>query len=106
MPEEVLRLLAMWALAHELADDAWRAAVERGQVEGPEPPDQLDSLAALVAAEKDALREALESGDITTAVLREGESLEGLRFEIGELRGRMESMEATLESIARKLGSE
>ena len=108
MPEDFLRLLAMWALVHELADDAWKAAVSRGleadDAEGATDP--LDSLAALVAREKDRLRDALESGDLSEAVSGDTTSLEELRFEVGEVRGRLEVIETQLDAIARHLSAD
>jgi len=105
MPEDFLRLLAMWALVHELADDAWKAAVARGRAaedaEGASDP--LDSLAALVAVEKDRLREALESGDLTSLTSGGSATMEELRFEMGEVRGRLETIETQLDAIARRL---
>jgi hypothetical protein len=108
MPEDFLRLLGMWALVHELADDAWKAAVERGRSGAPESgtADPIDGLAALVASEKDRLREALESGDLTAVSADNSQALDEMRFEIGELRGRLESMETTLDAIARRLEAE
>jgi hypothetical protein len=104
MPEEFLRVLGMWALMHELADEAWKAAVERGSGSpGDADAGPIDSLAVLVAAEKDRLRAALESGEMTSASETEGVELADIRFELGELRGRLESIETTLDTISRRL---
>lgn len=100
MPEEYMRLLALWALVHELADDTLKAAVARGQAEGA---DAADTLAALVAEEKDRLRAAIEAGDVTKLAGAQGADLDEVRFEMGELRGRLESIETTLDAIARRL---
>ncbi len=64
MSDDLLSFLARWALLHELADDAWRGAVIRGGAAeagatGGGRDAFLDGLAALVAKEKDALRERL-----------------------------------------------
>ena len=101
MADDFLRPLAMWALAHEMADDAWKGAVARGSEDGA---DAMDALAALVSAEKDRLREALESGG--PSGWPHGappEALEELRFEVGEVRGRLEAIETALDSISRRL---
>ena len=99
MDKDFLSLLAMWALVHELADDAWKAAVERGLASDAEP---MDSLAAMVAEQKDRLREALETGDLS-GMTGEQASVDELRFELGEMRGRLEAMQASLDAITRKL---
>lgn len=107
-PTDVVRLLAVWALLHDTADDAWKAAVTRGRAATPgEMQDDdafTDGLAAIVADEKERLRarlaghaeaggDAPSSGDVASA-------LEALRFEVAELRGRMESFQATLDALA------
>ena len=65
----------------------------------------LDGLAALVAKEKDALRERLlESGGSGVdheAGLRE--VLEEVRYELGEIRGRLESLETAVDGLKRRL---
>ncbi len=109
MPDDFLRVLASWALLHELADDAWKAAVARGRGEASGAEDDigggshLDALAALVAEEKDRLREALASGELATLSPRESEAMESLRFEVGEMRARLEAIETSLDAISRKL---
>ena len=107
MADHFLRLLASWALLHELADEAWKAAVARGRgAEGEdaiEGDPHLDALAALVAEEKDRLREALASGELTGSRRTHGQSFEEIRFEIGEIRSRLETMESTLDALSRKL---
>lgn len=99
---DVLRLLAAWALVHEAADEGWRAAVERGRRLSPgDETASVDALAALVAEEKDRLRERLAHGgdddrpppDLTA-------TLDALRFELAELRGRMESLQASVDALA------
>lgn len=111
--DDFVRLLAAWALVHETADEGWKAAVERGKGvpaahmdAGPEA--FVDGLSAMVAEEKERLKARLAAGEVTTGdVARDaGESVDELRFEVGELRGRIESLQATLDSISRKLGSE
>ncbi len=105
MAADSLRALATLALLHELADDAWRAAVERGRASGPQaagtgPDAFLDGLAALVADERDRLRQEWAQGGVSTrepeAVARE---LSELRFEVAEVRGRLEALERLLDGL-------
>lgn len=106
--EEFIRFMAAWALVHETADEGWKAAVERGSAHGPGDADSgseafVDGLSAMIALEKERLKAELASGNLSS-----GESptelrtlLEEVRFEIGELRGRMESMQASLDALSR-----
>ena len=69
MSDDFMRFMAMWALVHESADDGWKAAVERGQDGdasgmGEDPDAFVDGLAAMIAEEKDRLKESLGSGEI------------------------------------------
>jgi phage shock protein A len=105
---DFVRLLAAWALVHESADEGWKAAVARGDKLTPGELDQgpaafVDGLAALVAEEKEKLKAALASGEASAdhvpgADLRE--ALDALRFELAELRGRIESLQASVDAIA------
>ncbi|MEE4637681.1 MAG: hypothetical protein V2J42_02950 [Wenzhouxiangella sp.] len=106
-----VELLAAWALFHESADEGWKAAVARGREQAPgamnEGPDAfVEGLAALVDEEKERLKHRLavseaapESG--SNAAL--AERVEQLGFEIAALRGRMESLQASLDGIAERL---
>ncbi len=107
--DDFLRFMAAWALVHETADEGWKAAVERGQ--GAEPGEMgsgpeafVDGLSAMIAAEKERLKGELASGSVE----RPGSAadvvthLEELRFEVAELRGRIESMQASLDAYARR----
>lgn len=113
---DVMHALALWALVHESADDAWKAAVARGLASQPgaeagSTDAFVDALAAAINAEKERLKESISaeqagmgggtaaSGAATTA----DAALEELRFEVGELRGRIESMQATLDAISAAL---
>ena len=104
---DIVRLLATWALLHDTADDAWKAAVARGRAVTPgemhEGDAFTDGLAALVADEKERLRARL-AGDAEGATGRAApgdvaEALEALRFEVAELRGRIESLQTTVDSL-------
>ena len=104
-----MRLLAAWALVHESADDGWKAAVRRGRELTPGelergPEAFVDGLAALVSEEKERLKASL-SGDgagagAGAAHVDLAATLEALRFELAELRGRIESLQASVDAIA------
>jgi hypothetical protein len=108
---DLVRLLAAWALVHESADEGWRAAVERGRRHTPGEPGPgdpgaspaafVDGLAALVADEVQRLKgelggEAGESGASTDVVA----ALDALRFEVAELRGRIETLQVSVDASA------
>ena len=109
--EEFMRFLASWALVHETADEGWKAAVARGLAQesgdmesGPEA--FVDGLSAIIAERKELLKvELAQSADGDTTHLGVGERLDELRFEVGELRGRFESMQATLDAILERTKS-
>lgn len=104
---DVMRMLAAWALIHETADEGWKAAVLRGSKLAPGELDQgpeafVDGLAALVADEKEKLKAALADADRDPTAPREdlAERLEAMRFEIAQLRGCIESLQASVDAIA------
>ncbi|MDF1522338.1 MAG: hypothetical protein P1P87_05895 [Trueperaceae bacterium] len=115
--QDLIRLLAAWALVHESADDAWKAAVARGEAGRPagpagpggpgDPGDAgafADGLAALVAAEKERLKARLRepAGGADAGARDEGaigRQLEAVAFELAELRGRLESLEASIDAL-------
>lgn len=106
MSEDIIRLLAMWALLHELADEAWKAAVARGSDEsGPKEP--IDALASLVDEEKERLKAALAEGDAATRdLVGSGQAAAGiarLETELGQLRGRLESIEAKIDAFMERM---
>jgi phage shock protein A len=107
--ETFMRLLAAWALVHESADEGWKAAVARGEsrelgdmAEGRDA--FVDGLAAMIAEEKERLKAELASGEVRSAgsLADVSEHLDGVRFEIAELRGRIESLQASLDALARR----
>ncbi len=105
--DRFMRFLAAWALVHETADEGWKAAVERGGDLTPEamragPEAFVDGLSAMIAEEKERLKAELASGSFEPAgnAADVSSRLHELGFEVAELRGRIESMQATLDAIA------
>lgn len=109
---DFVRFLAAWALVHESADEGWKAAVERGRTLAPGelqrgPEAFVDGLAALVAEEKERLKAALAAGgsDAAGGSADLSAALEAVRFELAELRGRMESLQASIDALAARRDS-
>ncbi len=109
MTDDFMRFLASWALVHETADEGWKAAVERGSqpdagdmAEGPEA--FVDGLSAMIAEEKERLKAELASGRVEAPGSKADVSgkLDDLSFEVGELRGRLESMQASLDALLKE----
>jgi len=103
---DFMRFMASWALVHETADEGWKAAVERGsgQAEGDMaqgPEAFVDGLSALIAQEKERLKASLASADVEPAGNKAevAAHLDELTFEVSELRGRLESMQASLDAL-------
>lgn len=105
---DFVRLLATWALLHESADEGWKSAVERGRTQGAGKLDAgpeafVDGLAALVAEEKEQLKASLAgTSSAATANAGLGDTLDALRFEIAELRGRIESLQASIDALSHR----
>ena len=104
--DDFLRFLASWALVHETADEGWKASVVRGGDQqtgdmdsGPEA--FVDGLSAIIAERKEQLKVELASGAVEGGSSRAdtAENLDELRFEVSELRGRLESMQSSLDAI-------
>jgi hypothetical protein len=112
MTDDVMRFFAAWMLTHEVADEGLKAAIDRGAAEGAEgmsggPDAFVDGLAAMVAEEKERLKRDLEArarGEQVAIEQKPDPALEELRFEVGELRGRLDSIESLIESLVRYLG--
>jgi hypothetical protein len=104
--DDFMRFMAAWALVHESADEGWKAAVVRGDAAEPGEMGQgpeafVDGLSAMIAERKEQLKAELAAGQ-TDAGAGNGdvsENLDGLRFEVSELRGRLESMQASLDAL-------
>lgn len=104
---DFVRFLAAWALVHESADEGWKAAIARGRKLEPGDPAQgpeafVDGLAALVAEEKEKLKAGLAVQDDSAAAARPDlpARLDAISFELAELRGRIESLQASIDAIA------
>jgi predicted aminopeptidase len=61
----------------------------------------VDGLSAIIAERKETLKAELAAGAESADASRAGvsEHLDELRFEVAELRGRFESMQASLDAI-------
>jgi hypothetical protein len=107
---DVVRVLAAWALVHEMADEGWKAAVDRGTGATGEdgPGEMVDGISALIYREKERLKGRL-SGMTAVPEPGAGEAedprSEELRFELSEMRGRLEAIESALDAIVRRLDS-
>lgn len=104
--DDFMRFLASWALVHETADEGWKAAVARGAGQEPGAMDAgaeafVDGLSAMIAERKEQLKAELASGAAETGGSRAevGEHLDELRFQVAELRGRLESMQSSLDAL-------
>lgn len=108
MSDEFVRFLAAWALVHETADEGWKAAVLRGREAGPEGMEGgadafVDGLSAMVAEEKERLKARLAAGADVRESEAGAEESEKLRFELGEIRGRLEAIETSLDALRRHI---
>ncbi|MRS11662.1 MAG: hypothetical protein EG823_01145 [Actinobacteria bacterium] len=112
MTDDVMRFFAAWMLTHEAADDGMKAAIRRGDEGGAEgmgggPDAFVDGLAAMVAEEKEKLKADLQArarGEEVAIERPTDPALEEVRFEVAELRGRLDNIESLLETALRKLG--
>lgn len=104
--DQFMRFLAAWALVHETADEGWKAAVARGDEQEPGameagPEAFVDGLSAMISEEKERLKASLASGEMeppgSKAALES--KLDDLMFEVSELRGRLESLQSSLDAV-------
>lgn len=104
-----MKFFALWMFTHDQADDLMVQSVERGRANTAEgmtggPDAFTDGFMAMVAEERSRLKEQIASGTLTDAA--EGdERFDEMRFEVAELRGRFDQMQATLDAIAAHLGA-
>ena len=105
-----MKFFALWMLTHDQADDLMVQSVARGKAVGGEgmsggPDAFTDGFMAMVAEEKERLKEQIATGVATAAETADDERLDGVRFEVAELRGRLDQMQTTLDAIAAHLGA-
>jgi hypothetical protein len=105
-----MKFFALWMFTHDQADDLMVQAIERGRAAAGEGMSGgadafTDGFMAMVAEEKARLKEQIASGAVADAAGAEDERLEEVRFEVAELRGRLDQMQATLDAIAAHLGA-
>ncbi|MBN2847503.1 MAG: hypothetical protein JXP72_03515 [Coriobacteriia bacterium] len=112
MTDDVMRFFATWLFTHEAADEEIKAAIRRGMSGGAEgmsggPDAFVDGLAAMVEEEKEKLKADLAArarGEEVASEESADPALDEIRFEVAELRGRLDTMESLLETILRKVG--
>jgi hypothetical protein len=104
--DDFMRFMASWALVHETADEGWKSAVLRGESQetgemGQGPEAFVDGLSAAIAERKEQLKAELAAGgrDADGSKGDVSEHLDELRFEVSELRGRLESMQSSLDAL-------
>jgi hypothetical protein len=104
--DDFMRFMASWALVHETADEGWKAAVTRG-AEG-EPGDMgqgpeafVDGLSAMIAERKEQLKAELAAGGAEAGGSKAdvAANMDELRFEVAEMRGRLESLQSSLDAL-------
>jgi hypothetical protein len=106
-----MQFFALWMLTHEQADDLMMQSVARGSAVAGEgmsggPDAFTDGFMAMVAAEKESLKARLASGVTGEEVAgASDERFDELKFEVSELRGRLDQMQATLDAIAAHVGA-
>ena len=104
-----MQLFALWMFTHDQADDLMMQSVARGSAVAGEgmtggPDAFTDGFMAMVAAEKERLKERLAGGGADAAAPDAGdERFAEVRFEVAELRGRIDQMQRTLDAIAAHL---
>ncbi|MDP2183148.1 MAG: hypothetical protein Q8K99_11350 [Actinomycetota bacterium] len=105
-----MKFFALWMFTHDQADDLMVQSVERGKAVAGEgmsggPDAFTDGFMAMVAEEKARLKEQIASGRADEAASPQDERLDEVRFEVAELRGRIDQMQATLDAIASHVGA-
>ncbi|HSK47966.1 MAG TPA: hypothetical protein VLA05_08195 [Coriobacteriia bacterium] len=105
-----MKFFALWMFTHDQADDLMVQSVERGRTVAGEgmsggPDAFTDGFMAMVAEEKARLKQSIASGNAAEVTSPQDERLDEVRFEVGELRGRMDQMQATLDAIAMHVGA-
>lgn len=105
-----MKFFALWMFTHEQADDLMSQSVERGKAAASGgmsggPDAFTDGFMAMVAEEKARLKQQLASGALEPGADAGDERLDEVRFEVAELRGRLDAMQVTLDAIAAATGA-
>jgi hypothetical protein len=105
-----MQLFALWMFTHDQADDLMVRSVARGTAVAGEGMSGgadafTDGFMAMVAAEKERLKERLASGTAAATADASDERFDDLKFEVSELRGRLDQMQRTLDVIAAHVGA-
>jgi len=105
-----MKFFALWMFTHEQADDLMVQSVERGKAVAGEgmsggPDAFTDGFMAMVSEEKARLKEQIASGHAGEIADQGDERLDEVKFEVAELRGRLDQMQTTLDAIAAHLGA-
>jgi phage shock protein A len=100
-----MKFFALWMFTHDQADDLMLQSIERGRAVAGEgmsggPDAFTDGFMAMVAEEKARLEAQIASGKADEVASPADEHLDEVRFEVAELRGRLDQMQATLDAIA------
>ena len=103
-----MKFFALWMFTHDQADDLMVQSVARGKAVAGEgmsggPDAFTDGFMAMVAEEKARLKDQIASGHADDVADPGDEKLEEVRFEVAELRGRLDQMQTTLDVIAAHL---
>jgi len=103
-----MKFFALWMFTHDQADDLMIQSVARGKAVAGEgmsggPDAFTDGFMAMVAEEKARLKDQIASGHADDVADPGDEKLEEVRFEVAELRGRLDQMQTTLDVIAAHL---
>jgi polyhydroxyalkanoate synthesis regulator phasin len=104
-----MKFFGLWMFTHEEADELMKASVERGSGLAGEgmsggPDAFTDGFMAMVSTEKERLKHQLATGEGDVTEDAGDERFAEVRFEIGELRGRVDQMQRTLDAIAAHVG--
>jgi uncharacterized protein YceH (UPF0502 family) len=104
-----MKFFALWMFTHDQADDLMMQSVERGQAAAAGgmsggPDAFTDGFMAMVAEEKARLKEQLASGNVEDASGERDERLDEVRFEVAEVRGRLDQMQTTLDALVGHFG--
>jgi hypothetical protein len=106
-----MKFFALWMFTHEEADDLMMESVARGGAVAGEgmsggPDAFTDGFMAMVAEEKERLKAQIASGGAdSTADDPMVERFDEVKFEVAELRGRLDQMQRTLDAIAAHVGA-